>query len=74
MKIYIKVIKELKDLLFLLRFLNFKMIIKYINHKFLITINFKNYDKNYLKNKNLKFSNNWFRYNLLDWLYILIKK
>ena len=50
------------------------MIIKYINHKFLITINFKNYDKNYLKNKNLKFSNNWFRYNLLDWLYIFDKK
>lgn len=74
MNIYIKFVKELKDFLFLLRFSNFKMIIRYFNHKFLTTINFKNYDKNYLENKNLIFSNKWFKYNLLDWLYIFDTK
>ena len=74
MELYTKIIKELKDLLFLLRFLNFKVLYKYFNHKYIIFLNAKYYDKNFLKNDNLKFSNKWFTYNLLDWLFIFDKK
>jgi len=74
MKLYTKIIKELKDLLFLLRFINFKVLYKYFNHKFIIFLNAKHYDKNFLRNDNLKFSNKWFKYNLLDWLFIFDKK
>jgi len=74
MELYTKIIKELKDLLFLLRFLNFKVLCKYFNHKFIIFLNAKHYDKKFLKNDNLKFSNKWFTYNLLDWLFIFDKK
>ena len=74
MELYTKIIKELKDLLFLLRFLNFKVLYKYFNHKYIIFLNAKYYDKNFLKNDNLKSSNKWFTYNLLGWLFIFDKK
>ena len=72
--IYIRIIKEFKDLIFLLRFLNLKIFYKYLIYKISILINFKNYDKKYLDSSELKFSNKWFKYNLLDWLYIFDKK
>ena len=73
-ELYIRIIKEIKNLKFFLKFFNFKILIKYLNHKFLIFLNYKKYDKKYLDDENLKFSNKWFKYNLLDWLYIFDKK
>lgn len=71
---YVRVIKEIKDFIFLVRFFNLKIFYRYFIYKISILSNFKNYMKNYLDNDNLQFSNKWFRYNLLDWLYIFDKK
>ena len=72
--IYVRIIKEIKDLIFFLRFFNLKMIYRFFCYKIKILFNFRKYDKNFLDNNNLKFSNQWFKYNLLDWLYIFDKK
>ena len=74
MNLYIKIIKEIKNFFFLLNFFNLRILYKYLNHKILILLNAKNYNKNYLDSDNLDFSNKWFKYNLLDWLYIFDKK
>jgi predicted O-methyltransferase YrrM len=66
-------IKEVKDFLFLLRYFKIKLIYNYIVYKINFFFCYTKKTNYIFTNKNYKFSNNWFDYNLND-LFFLFNK